>query len=133
MSTPPASSPEDSRPVGNGGGSGNGGGGGGGNPADPGPPAILIEFLPASLLPVANAGKLASFVDNFQTVIAPLAVKLQSVTGLILAGPSAVAGENPQDQTPIVRTGLWALPSTFPFAAQDPNHSHQLPVLTAAS
>lgn len=141
MPAAPPPGPEDPKPVNNGGGGNPVNNGGGGNPpppsADPGPPAILIEFQPAFLLPVTDPDKLAKFVDSIQAAAAAFAVKLQSATGLMLAGPSAVSAVNPpqsaSDHTDIVRVGLWVLPSAFPFAAQDPNHPHQLPVLTAAS
>ena len=97
--------------------------------ADPGPPAILIEVEPALLINVNDASELASFIDAIQSAIAPAAPQLQAV-GLALAGPSAVAADNPSDNAAIVRVGLWLLSPYFPFAAQDPNHPHQLPVLT---
>jgi hypothetical protein len=99
--------------------------------ADPGPPAILVEFEPAFLLDVTDVGKVAEFINATQSAIAPIASKLQSAE-LALVGPAVVAANNLHDNVRIVRVGLWLLSPYFPFAAPDPNDPHQLPVLTPA-
>jgi hypothetical protein len=100
--------------------------------ADPGPPAFLVEVEPAALVDVSDADKLASFIDTAQKALAPVAAQLQSV-GLTLAGPSVTTIFNPHDNTTDARIGIWLLSPYFPFAAADPDHPHQLPLLTPAS
>jgi len=129
-----------SGPAGTGGKSRNGGNGGnGGNghhhpppPPDPGPPAILVEIIPQNLIPFSDPDTMAKFIDSFQNGVSSFAATLQSV-GLVLAGPSVATDFNsPPDNSPILRVGVWLLPPTFPFAPQDPQHPHQLPLLTPA-
>jgi hypothetical protein len=93
--------------------------------ADPGPPAVVVELTPASIIDVTDPTKLASFVTGVQAAVAPGAAQLQSV-GLALAGPSlATAGT-------VLRIGLWVLSPHFPFAAPDPDGAQKLPLLTPA-
>ena len=90
-----------------------------------------MEIIPQNLITLNDPDKLASFIDGFQSAVASFAATLKSA-GLALAGPSVVTDTNLHDNVPILRVGVWLLPPTFPFAPQDPQHPHQLPLLTPA-